>query len=1300
MQISNHSDSDSAVLDDSDSEFSLSSYSNVSTSNRNGNAICQTRGTTPDLVWLKEDIELPAFDLPDSSEDLLVPKEYILKTVGVYEILRRYRNLVRLSPFRIEDFCAALMCTDQSPLLVEIHITLLKAILREEDSQQTHFGPLDQKDSVNIGLYLIDQLTWPEVLRSYVESDQSLDTNVLSILSDKEYPYTEIEDRLAVLQLLTDQFLTTTSVRDDMIQEGPIHYDDHCRICHRLGDLLCCETCPAVFHLECVDPPLTDVPTEDWQCNICKSHSVSGVVDCVSLQEKQGMLCRQEHYGFDRHGRKYWFVCRRLFVETEDGTNLWYYTTLKQLNYVMSLMDSEDYEYELHKTINDNLDLIQRQMELTEKLTNQLRGNKKSYLEKENQKLAKLIGTVSRKSSTNDEKSDETDNEQNGTVKENEDAEPKVILNDNTPEVDEMDIEENLNATEINKSKNGTQISSLPASDENDASHLTRSKLSQITNGTLYFKLGMEHSFKTYVNQFAVNHNALNKPQKNEERDKKRHLSHKFSLTHASEFKWSGTINGTQNNIVTVLKQTLITFEQQIAPSYMHCNWQKLRKNWLNALTSCSTPDDFAKTLIALQSCFKGVIFANVWHDQLGHTKLYRITAQDREDKKKIEKREKRERDDEEERHRLAYNFVKYSLGLKHQVWKQKGEEYRIHGQWGWLWALKGRRVNHCNKSANHQKIRCINVMVKHESKEKVISLHQQTYKHLPELLKLDTAEYPTLSNVEVMNQSEFASIDVSTALSAPIRVLFPKIARKSCVDDLLAKRERLRDLELKQAEPKEEINEIDIVDPKPVFATIKEKFSFNTHCVSKILVDLMENKVKQNKPKLAESEFTETCRRIYLLRKQLLALEQQLMKNKCFSRHCRDSMKSVNLQSFAPCFSILCLKAVEARREINTLIQDLKDEHNLNEDVISPSILEQRLTEQKNNDFYEILKKFELCDFVSEHYWQNDLSSCLDDLTTALANGVDFDSTMVTSAVIKKEDKMEVEDNKIKNQVLKKEQTETAVSGYVNHPNRRFCNTPKPTKKEIEISKEFDKDGKEKMYSTTSTGGKIYLHNVKLLVKSEIIPHVQPNGCQDPVPLSEGFKYPIITNFSTYKLSKNIMVLPKYEVSRLARRAGKTAVNGFNHQAKNNNSVWPYPCSRPLFKTCWTYRTFCLNSLSTFALQLRIIWTCMRWDDMATKPATADGKNQVTTETEIMSLELLKHRQVGMFMERTQYLRRKIVIPLELPKTVREVQSIRSGLRKRKRAESPQQTEPQVAEEWVDEDKLELWEIKQYGEK
>lgn len=56
------------------------------------------------------------------------------------------------------------------------------------------------------------------------------------------------------------------------------------------------------------------------------------------------------------------------------------------------------------------------------------------------------------------------------------------------------------------------------------------------------------------------------------------------------------------------------------------------------------------------------------WHEQLGHVKLLRTTAAEREERKKLDKREKKERDEEEERNRTAYNFVKYSLGLRHQV--------------------------------------------------------------------------------------------------------------------------------------------------------------------------------------------------------------------------------------------------------------------------------------------------------------------------------------------------------------------------------------------------------------------------------------------------------------------------------------------------------------------------------------------------------------------------------------------------------------------------------------------------------
>lgn len=377
-------DSDLNDNGDSDSDFSLSSYSSL-----NLNKMSQETSpcVTPEPLWLQSDVEIPDLELPDSSDDLLVPHDYVLWSCSIYEVLRRFFSLVRLSPFRFEDFCAALICDEQSVLLAEVHIQLLKAILREEDSQQTHFGPLDQKDSVNISLYLIDNITWSEVLRSYVESSDSFDRDVFEILTEKEYPYTSIHDRLKVLQFLTDQFLNSTTVRDDMLREGPIHYDDHCRVCHRLGDLLCCETCPAVFHLECVDPPLSTVPTEDWQCGLCKSHKQTGVTDCILPAEKQGGLSRHEILGYDRHGRKYWFICRRIFVETLTGDKMWYFSTNKQLELLLSRLDKTEMEATLYKSIKAAETHIENQMKITEELTLKNKGTKKSHIEMLNDKF-------------------------------------------------------------------------------------------------------------------------------------------------------------------------------------------------------------------------------------------------------------------------------------------------------------------------------------------------------------------------------------------------------------------------------------------------------------------------------------------------------------------------------------------------------------------------------------------------------------------------------------------------------------------------------------------------------------------------------------------------------------------------------------------------------------------------------------------------------------------------------------------------------------------------------------------------
>lgn len=193
---------------------------------------------------------------------------------------------------------------------------------------------------------------------------------------------------------------------------------------------------------------------------------------------------------------------------------------------------------------------------------------------------------------------------------------------------------------------------------------------------------------------------------------------------------------------------------------------------------------------------------------------------------------------------------------------------------------------------------------------------------------------------------------------------------------------------------------------------------------------------------------------------------------------------------------------------------------------------------------------------------------------------------------------------------------------------------------------KELHADGTERIYTATSTEGKVYLKKVAFTMADR-------KKKRTPV------KYPLCSTFCTKNKQRSILVLPQHELRKLSRVGGKIPVQGFHHQAKANMSVWPYPCPRPLFKTCWLYRTVGLKSLAAAAIQLRILWACLRWDDMSAKPLSTDGKNQITTDTEIMSLEILKHRHVGQFLDRTQYLRRKVVIPLELPKQVRGLYGI-----------------------------------------
>uniref|UniRef100_H3D9E3 Bromodomain PHD finger transcription factor n=1 Tax=Tetraodon nigroviridis TaxID=99883 RepID=H3D9E3_TETNG len=796
---------------------------------------------------LLEAKDIPNLELPKSSEDLVIPTSHLLNASAVYEVLRNFGSVLRLSPFRFEDFCAALASQEQCTLLAETHISLLKAILREEDTSNTTFGPADVKDSVNSTLYFVDGMTWPEVLRAYCESDPEY-RHILPFQEGEEYPYEPLGSKIKVLQFLVDQFLATNIAREELMSEGVVAYDDHCRVCHRLGDLLCCETCSAVYHLECVKPPLQEVPEDEWQCEVCVAHKVPGVADCIPEVQKTRPFLRQLPLGYDRHRRKYWFLNRRIVVE-EDGEQgdktIWYYSTKVQLAELIDCLDKEYWEADLYAALEEIRDEVHVHMDISEDLTNKARGNNKSFLAAANDEIlerfraSKDEGTEEIKNDvkTGDLRPDLYENmvvtaqegdgdssltdgpmlqtasapaqsvptatscslatqaprplastvepllggdshtELSGITKDSPSSEAVSFGGDGNHSLNQPchTSEENSNSSagssvlprgpeppdladkssrsslaclddtgpkpshyiissvvkqfprqksEIKDSANG-EAAGQGGKKSSATRMVTRlrnpeSKLSQLKNqqvaaavheankgfkegkevlvvnaqgditrvstrngkdvvmkGTIsqYFKLGQEGKYRVYVNQYTTNTVALNKHQHREDHDKRRHLSHKFCMTPAGEFKWNGSINGSKVLTISTLRLTIIQLENNVPAPLMHPNWASHRTNWIKAVQMCSKAREFALALAILECAIKPVAMLPVWKDSLGHTRLNRMTSMER----KLE--------DEETLQQATW--VKYTFPIKHQVWKQKGEEYRVTGYGGWSWISK-----------------------------------------------------------------------------------------------------------------------------------------------------------------------------------------------------------------------------------------------------------------------------------------------------------------------------------------------------------------------------------------------------------------------------------------------------------------------------------------------------------------------------------------------------------------------------------------------------------------------------------
>ncbi|VDI43251.1 nucleosome-remodeling factor subunit BPTF [Mytilus galloprovincialis] len=1629
-------------FEDSDSDFSDSSLSTVASSVGRRHFFIR-RPVSPDI---DDESEIPPLILPSSSNDLTIPNDYLMQCLSIYEVLRHYRTILRLSPFSFEDFCAALLSEELCILLTEIHITLLRSLIREEDGNNTTFGAQDTKDSVNIALFHIDSFTWSELIRSFLESDRHCTDSdyeeAIKSLEIPDYPFVQLPERIKVLKILTDLFLGSNSVREEILNEGNIQYDDHCRACHKLGDLLCCETCSAVYHLTCVEPALEEVPDEDWVCSICKAHKIQGVTDCISEAEKIGLLCRQEPIGYDRHRRKYWFLIRRIIVEGEN--DVWYYSTKYQIDELLEVLDKNKYERDLVMFINEMRDEMVRQMMITEELTNASKGTRKSAIDMEIANLTKVQSerVIQKEQEEKDRKAKEEEDKRKAEEEKKKAEEQIEIEKQNQEEkVESMEVAEEVSVTttttaasnsftseaeiddqtkvsiektEVSQtttttsvktvtssttvistsssdtksdsatSSNGAKIikitpemsveifknatanssgkesdtaeksestgdkkeesktimnvqslipnvkstllkvqddSSTPqkqtikptifkvqddsgsaqkqtrtvlivnrdgnkvtlavskqpitAGDQNTPTTamslsqsisnaltsvtssesrkiITRSKTGSLTPKTFtdsvtstttsksisksgsddllvinkdgditritrskssvwslqshqYFKLGMECSFKNYSNQYSTNTLALNKHQHNEERDKKRFLSHKFSLTPISEFKWGGSCNGRKTVVLQTLVTTITNLESNLPSALLHPNWPLHRQSWANAVQLCRTPSDFGLALSILESCMKPVIFNPVWTEALGHSKLMKITATDREELKKKEKEIRKRKEEEEDARPLVW--IKYTLGLKHQVWKQKGEEYRVTGGQGWCWRSKTRSYKYvpqetvglrsvakklqARKRKSEKDGESVSntddqsVSVKTEVKKEEVEVKTEVKEENMEVDKEKT-------EIVVKSESLKAESPDSQEIKTEIKTELPSVVESqdseiSCVENSgndsseMCNTEEQKvemmecdtgegnqvkeeiDLDIKSSPIKNEkdidiesnspVKKLDVESGSPVkkseldvilVAPKKHRSEFNL--VKKMEVETVEENDEKkvisvgNKnhtvtinvaasklrppilhidtldvsKALNERSFYDKITKPYakldmllakrikqdeIETKQRQALQQQInwklkvelspgakddeseAENKektdtdesdhdislhhdesspytCYSYLCRGQGKSM-------CYSPLCIHNRSLEEELTTGLED--STHKMEEDEDGGK------DGNKNEDKMDV-------DVISTEDGKTEVKMEVEvgeEKTNLNTNGEKKDVPSESKAV-----KPSVDSKK--EDVKQKTGVNSSIPPLLQNKKNQFFTGAQLALKQA-IEKMSIDELRTKMPPVRSTK-----HEIKLIKYSRFGQKVNKKKANLP----QCHKY------LTPSGKKTMFALEKHDLKKLARKAGKTETKAFNYNCKMNNVNWIYPCPRPIFKTAWKYRTQTVKTFGSVALQLRIMYVCLRWDDISIKPPVG-GTNTVSTESEITTTELLKRRDVGPHMLRSEFLVRKIVVPLGITSQPKEKYTPqRSGLRERKKAESPKHTEPSVTEVWTPEEELEIWEIKQFGEK
>lgn len=104
----------------------------------------------------------------------------------------------------------------------------------------------------------------------------------------------------------------------------------------------------------------------------------------------------------------------------------------------------------------------------------------------------------------------------------------------------------------------------------------------------------------------------------------------------------------------------------------------------------------------------------------------------------------------------------------------------------------------------------------------------------------------------------------------------------------------------------------------------------------------------------------------------------------------------------------------------------------------------------------------------------------------------------------------------------------------------------------------------------------------------------------------------------------KSVFALPKHERRKLGRKAGLKEVSGYTYASRAVGVNWPAGIPRPSFKVAWRFRTQSLKTLAGAGLQLRILQSCLKCEEMNVRPPRGNSNTVYTSSGEVSYISLV----------------------------------------------------------------------------